>query len=178
MTPARAEKYLKSLDGKLISSRTRPTLLNLDNVLKKTHCCHRVVAWPAPPSQANPFVKRLTKLDGLAVRESCEDEDEDSDEEASSWAFTCDCGGFWHSGNVCSHIVAIADEVKVLSINVLLTELGGTRRVGCPSTHHGHCLDRGKTTRAPPAPLSRVVLAAAREERRSALAQMAHDQAA
>jgi len=149
MTPARAENYLKSLNGNLISQRLQPSLLNLDKVLKKTHCCHKVLAWRVPSSQANPFMQHLNKLDGLRVSDSCEDEEKDSDEAASSWGFCCDCGGFWHSGNVCSHIVAIADEVGALSIDTLLTKLGGRRKVGRPSTHHGHCLDKCETTRAP-----------------------------
>ena len=145
MTDSRVDDFVSGLSG-TITLPARATLPLLEKLLKKTHACHLVSAAAVPLSAANPFLQLLAQLDGIAIEGEGDVAAAEDDDEVS-WQLRCDCGAFWHNANVCSHVVAVADELGALAVDTLLTKLGGRRKVGRPETHHGDCLDRGK---APP----------------------------
>lgn len=148
MTGSRADDFVAGLAGDT-PLPARATLSSLEKLLKATHACHRVTAEPVLRSEANPFLRLLADVSGVAIeRPGDADSADEAEEETVWWRLKCDCGAFWHNANVCSHVVAVADELGALDVDILLTQLGGRRKVGRPETHHGDCLDRGK---APPA---------------------------
>jgi hypothetical protein len=93
---------------------------------------------------ANPFLRTIAKLNGIGADSS----DEDADEPLPSWKFTCSCGHFWHNGNLCSHIGAVADTVGAIDLAVLVTKLAGRKLPGRPKKNLGGPLDRVKSTAA------------------------------
>jgi len=139
MTRTRAMNFLKSIDGSLVLPKGA-TLEVLKKILAKTHSCHRVTARPVALKDANPFMRTLTQLNGIAGADSGDEDD--------SWCFVCDCGSFLHNGNLCSHIGACAHTVGAVDLDVLITQLGGRKLPGRPRKNFGGPLDRVKPAAA------------------------------
>mmetsp|Transcript_36715 Transcript_36715/g.86243 ORF Transcript_36715/g.86243 Transcript_36715/m.86243 type:complete len:374 (-) Transcript_36715:788-1909(-) len=139
MTRTRAMNFLKSIDGSLVLPKGA-TLEVLKKILAKTHSCHRVTARPVALKDANPFMRTLTRLNGIAGADSGDEDD--------SWCFVCDCGSFLHNGNLCSHIGACAHTVGAVDLDVLITQLGGRKLPGRPRKNFGGPLDRVKPAAA------------------------------
>jgi hypothetical protein len=122
----------------------------LKKVLAKTHSCHRVTARPVALKDANPFIRTLAQLNGIAGADSGDEDD--------SWCFVCDCGSFLHNGNLCSHIGACAHTVGAVDLDVLITQLG--KAAGAPTIEPRRAPRPGETRRRQQVPLGEVVLRA------------------
>jgi len=83
----------------------------------------------------------LAKLSGMCADGSNEDNNVDG---GNSWKLGCDCGSYWHKGNLCSHIGAVADVIGAVDLAVLITQLGGRKLPGRPGKNHGGPLDKVK----------------------------------
>jgi len=146
MTRKRAKAFMQTYTGTLKPSKAacHGDIDALEKVLKKSHSCHLVTAQPVELKHANPFLRTIAKLNGIGADGS----DEDADEPLPSWKFTCSCGHFWHNGNLCSHIGAVADTVGAIDLAVLVTKLAGRKLPGRPKKNLGGPLDRVKSTAA------------------------------
>lgn len=100
---------------------------DVENVLDTVGSLHRVEVFLVHAGDENFFLRRLEdtpQTSGFALR------------------LRCDCEGFWQTGDLCEHSIAAADDLGVISMDTMLTELAPRRPAGRPRKHHGDCRAR------------------------------------
>ena len=139
MTAARRAAFMATIVGKEPPRMPKVnSMAKLDEVFAITHGCHIVNIHKVTEStMQNPFIAKANVTIGDDATPVAEDTEK-------LVQITCSCGVYKHTANYCTEVVAVAAELQLINLEMLLTAMAPRRAVGAPKGPRKNKKGKGK----------------------------------